>query len=118
MSRLPGRQDICRFPRSRAGMPDTNIGFSGHRGCGLPCAGAMSRVLPTPARRWLCQDLCMPATVLLVDDDPDFRQLARTMLTGAGLVVVADAATVAAAIVAARDHRPDSALVDVGLPDG
>jgi DNA-binding NarL/FixJ family response regulator len=60
----------------------------------------------------------MPATVLLVDDDPDFRELARTMLTAAGLFVVAEAATVAAALVAARDHRPDSALVDVGLPDG
>ena len=60
----------------------------------------------------------MCASVLLVDDDPLFRQLARRMLIAAGLVVVAEAATVAAAIAAARELRPDSALVDVGLPDG
>ena len=40
------------------------------------------------------------------------------MLVAAGLVVVAEAATVAAAMVAARELRPDGALVDVGLPDG
>ena len=56
----------------------------------------------------------MSASVLLVDDDPAFCRLARRMLIAAGLVVVA----VAAAMVAARELRPDSALVDVGLPDG
>jgi DNA-binding NarL/FixJ family response regulator len=60
----------------------------------------------------------MPASVLLVDDDPAFRQLARRMLTAAGLSVIAEVDTVAAALIAARELRPDSALVDVGLPDG
>jgi DNA-binding NarL/FixJ family response regulator len=60
----------------------------------------------------------MSASVLLVDDDPGFRNLARRMLATAGLVVVAEAATVAAALVAAREFCPDAALVDVGLPDG
>lgn len=60
----------------------------------------------------------MPASVLLVDDDPGFRQLARRMLVAAGLVVVAEAATVTAAMTAARELHPDAALVDVGLPDG
>ena len=60
----------------------------------------------------------MPASVLLVDDDPAFRRLARRMLTAAGLDVVGEADTVATAIAAARELRPDSALVDVGLPDG
>jgi DNA-binding NarL/FixJ family response regulator len=60
----------------------------------------------------------MPTTVLLVDDDPAFRALARRMLTAAGLHVVAEADTVAAARDAALDLRPDTALVDVGLPDG
>jgi DNA-binding NarL/FixJ family response regulator len=60
----------------------------------------------------------MPASVLLVDDDPAFRQLARRIVTAAGLSVVGEADTVATAIVAARELRPDSALVDVGLPDG
>jgi DNA-binding NarL/FixJ family response regulator len=60
----------------------------------------------------------MPASVLLVDDDPAFRQLARRMVMAAGLVVIGEADTVAAAIAAARELCPDSALVDVGLPDG
>jgi DNA-binding NarL/FixJ family response regulator len=60
----------------------------------------------------------MSASVLLVDDDAAFRHLARRLVTAAGLVVVGEADTVAAAIAAARELRPDSALVDVGLPDG
>lgn len=60
----------------------------------------------------------MPGTVLLVDDDPRFRALARRMLTAAGFGVVGEADTVAAATAAALKLRPDSALVDVGLPDG
>jgi DNA-binding NarL/FixJ family response regulator len=35
-----------------------------------------------------------------------------------GIRVVAEAATVAEALGASRDVRPDAALVDVGLPDG
>jgi DNA-binding NarL/FixJ family response regulator len=58
------------------------------------------------------------SSVLLVDDDPDFRGLARRLLTDAGLGVVGEAGTVAAATAAALDLRPDAALVDVGLPDG
>jgi DNA-binding NarL/FixJ family response regulator len=60
----------------------------------------------------------MAASVLLVDDDPVFRGLARRMLVAAGLGVVGEAGTVAAATVAAVDLRPDVALVDIGLPDG
>jgi len=60
----------------------------------------------------------MPTTVLIVDDDPAFRALARRMLTTAGLRVVAEADTAAAARAAALDLQPDTALVDVGLPDG
>jgi DNA-binding NarL/FixJ family response regulator len=56
--------------------------------------------------------------VLIVDDDAVFRGLAARMLRGMGLRVVGEADTVAAAVVAARDLRPDAALVDVGLPDG
>jgi DNA-binding NarL/FixJ family response regulator len=40
------------------------------------------------------------------------------MLTAAGLAVIGEAGTVAAATAAALDLRPDAALVDVGLPDG
>ena len=60
----------------------------------------------------------MSSQVLLVDDDPGFRALARSMLEGLGLVVVAEAATVSAAMSAAHALEPDAALVDVDLPDG
>lgn len=60
----------------------------------------------------------MARSVLLVDDDPEFRRLARAILDADGLSVVAEADTVESAIAAARELRPDAALVDVGLPDG
>ncbi|HTE63012.1 MAG TPA: response regulator [Solirubrobacteraceae bacterium] len=60
----------------------------------------------------------MSASVLVVDDDPAFRGLARRMLIAAGLGVAGEAGTVAAATAAALLLRPDAALVDVGLPDG
>jgi DNA-binding NarL/FixJ family response regulator len=60
----------------------------------------------------------MPVSVLVVDDDPAFRWLARRMLTAAGLGFAGEANTVATATAAALDLRPDAALVDIGLPDG
>ena len=57
-------------------------------------------------------------TVLVVDDDPGFRALARRVLNGTGLSVVGEAESVASARTAATDLRPDALLVDVGLPDG
>jgi DNA-binding NarL/FixJ family response regulator len=60
----------------------------------------------------------MLGSVLLVDDDPVFRGLARRMLVAVGLVVVGEADTVASAMTVALDTKPDAALVDVGLPDG
>jgi DNA-binding NarL/FixJ family response regulator len=60
----------------------------------------------------------MSGAVLVVDDDPVFRGLARRILTACGFVVVGEAQTVAEAIEAADRLRPDAALVDVGLPDG
>jgi DNA-binding NarL/FixJ family response regulator len=60
----------------------------------------------------------MTGSVLVVDDDPVFRGLARRMLTDGGLVVVGEADTAARAIAAAHQLRPSAALVDIGLPDG
>jgi DNA-binding NarL/FixJ family response regulator len=56
--------------------------------------------------------------VFVVDDDPVFRDLARRMLRGAGLTVLGEAGTVAAAMETVRDLEPSAVLVDVGLPDG
>jgi DNA-binding NarL/FixJ family response regulator len=60
----------------------------------------------------------MAGSVLVVDDDPVFRVLARRILAASGLDVVAEAATVVEAMAVAREVRPDAVLVDVGLPDG
>jgi DNA-binding NarL/FixJ family response regulator len=60
----------------------------------------------------------MSVSVLVVDDDPAFRGLARRMLTAAGLGIAGEAGTVAAATAAALELRPGAMLVDIGLPDG
>jgi CheY-like chemotaxis protein len=59
----------------------------------------------------------MPTRVLIVDDDPRFRALARTLLEAFGYVIAGEAADGAEALAAARRVRPDAVLVDVQLPD-
>ena len=59
----------------------------------------------------------MTPTILLIDDDPGFRRLARRTLRGSGLTVVGEADTAAAGSSAARSLKPEIMLVDVGLPD-
>jgi DNA-binding NarL/FixJ family response regulator len=54
--------------------------------------------------------------VLIVDDDPRFRALARVFLERAGFSVAAEAADAEQALRAARRLRPDAALVDMHLP--
>jgi DNA-binding NarL/FixJ family response regulator len=60
----------------------------------------------------------MSATILVVDDDPVFRSLARRTLLAEGLNVVGEADSVATAMAAAHELRPEAVLVDIGLPDG
>jgi DNA-binding NarL/FixJ family response regulator len=56
-------------------------------------------------------------SVLVVDDDAVFRRLAERLLAAFGLSVAGEADTAEAALSAATALRPDSMLVDVGLPD-
>jgi DNA-binding NarL/FixJ family response regulator len=60
----------------------------------------------------------MDRSILVVDDDPAFRELAGRFLADLGLRVTAQAGTVAAALAVAEAVRPEAALVDVDLPDG
>ena len=59
----------------------------------------------------------MGCRVLIVDDDPRFRALAREVLERRGCVVVGEAGTGAAARTAAERLAPDAVLLDVRLPD-
>jgi DNA-binding NarL/FixJ family response regulator len=58
------------------------------------------------------------ASVLVVDDDPDFRKLARRLLEAHGLTVVGEADSVSAGVAAAARLQPSALLIDVELPDG
>ena len=57
-------------------------------------------------------------SVLVVDDDPEFRRLARRVLADSGLTIVGEADSVAAALAAAGRLEPLGILIDVELPDG
>lgn len=59
----------------------------------------------------------MPFRVLVVDDLAAFRDMARRLLTGAGMQVVGAVGTGAEAVAAARADRPDVVLLDVQLAD-
>lgn len=60
----------------------------------------------------------MDRSILVVDDDPAFRELAGRFLADLGLHVAAQADTAAAAISIAIETKPYAVLVDVDLPDG
>jgi CheY-like chemotaxis protein len=75
-------------------------------------------LFPTTGRDRSRHDQAVILDVLVVDDDPWFRAVARQLLESAGFTVVgeADSATQALACVAAL--KPSAVLLDVSLPDG
>jgi DNA-binding NarL/FixJ family response regulator len=57
-------------------------------------------------------------TVLIVDDQVGFLQVARELLEKDGFTVVGEATSATAALELARRLRPEIVLLDVRLPDG
>ena len=60
----------------------------------------------------------MRRSVLVVDDNREFRRLAGRLLAAVGLTVIGEVDSVAAALGAALELKPSAGLVDVELPDG
>ena len=57
------------------------------------------------------------ASIVIVDDDPRFRGIARRLLESEGLEVIGEAADGREALVVAGELEPDVVLLDVQLPD-
>ena len=101
---------------------------SAGEGCGstfridLPAAAAAGWAgrgtpLPAPVGSWTS---ARPAAlrglkVLIVDDEPDARQVARQVLERAGASVV-EAGNALDALDAVKRHHPDALLSDIGMP--
>jgi DNA-binding NarL/FixJ family response regulator len=63
-------------------------------------------------------DARLPARVLIVDDAPIFREVARELLERRGYTVVGEADSTASALEASSRLGPDAVLMDIRLPDG
>jgi DNA-binding NarL/FixJ family response regulator len=59
----------------------------------------------------------MDRSILVVDDDPAFRELAGRLLADAGIKVAVQADSAEEAISTAKETKPDAVLLDVDLPD-
>jgi CheY-like chemotaxis protein len=59
----------------------------------------------------------VPVSVLVVDDDAEFRALAVLLLRARGYDVVGETADAASAFDAAVSLRPSAILLDLNLPD-
>ena len=59
----------------------------------------------------------MAITLLIVDDHPSFRAMARELLEAEGFEVVGEAEDGASALAAIHELHPDVVLLDVQLPD-
>jgi DNA-binding NarL/FixJ family response regulator len=60
----------------------------------------------------------MPSSVLVVDDNASFRAIAIRIFESWGHRVVGEAGSVHEAMERTEELRPDTVIVDIGLPDG
>jgi CheY-like chemotaxis protein len=93
---IAGRDSALRF-----GQGSRNCGIDG--AAGDRQHGGVSPRTPNPPR------------VLIVDDQPSFRGMARRVLEWRGYVVAGEAGSAAAATAAAQRLAPDAVLLDVCL---
>jgi two-component system KDP operon response regulator KdpE len=56
------------------------------------------------------------ATLLIVEDELDIRKFLRVSLAAEGYRVV-ESATARRGVIDAATHKPDLAIIDLGLPD-
>jgi CheY-like chemotaxis protein len=75
----------------------------------LPCGASETTII---------RDVMGSQSVLVVDDDAEFRRLAGRVLANSGLTVIGEADSVAAAAAAAHRLEPAGILIDIELPDG
>src|SRR6478735_6373699 len=74
------------------------------------------------AARWSCctrgtgPSSAGKATILVVEDDPDIQAFLRSTLAAEGYRVVSSG-TARRGVIDAGTHKPDLAIVDLGLPD-
>jgi len=73
--------------------------------------------LPAPRNGYEVCDHPIVASIVIVDDDPRFRGIARRLLESEGLEVIGEAADGREALAVARRLEPDMVLLDVQLPD-
>jgi CheY-like chemotaxis protein len=84
-------------------------GDTPHFRASLPCSAGETAII---------HSVIGSRAVLVVDDDPEFRRLARRVFAESGLTVIGEAASVVAARVAVGCWEPSAILIDVQLPDG
>jgi CheY-like chemotaxis protein len=105
-------------PRERNGCaPEIAARVTRGRNSGKPYPGVsvgFSLPKPAPGGGIIAG---MGRSILVVDDDPAFRDLAERILAGAGIEVTGQADSAEAAITTAQETMPDAVLVDIDLPD-
>jgi CheY-like chemotaxis protein len=92
--------DRSRYHDAKVGRSPTSLRCSPHLG--------------SPRR---CDDVRMPRSVVIVDDDPAFLALAVRIMSAMGVEVLGTGADAAEGLAAVQEARPAAVLVDVGLPD-
>ncbi len=103
-----------------ATIPVVMLTFLQSRSAGLALGAADYLVKPVETSRLInvirkhCKAL--PATVLVVEDDADLRELTRRMLLGAGHIV-REAGNGKEALAALERGRPDLILLDLMMPE-